>query len=71
MTEVLNEKYVLVLVQRDDHELDKFCLRLTLVFDSCKTKQIYLIRDCRIMTMDSNRNLIYLHFGGALRVKVS
>ena len=25
---------------------------------SCKTKQIYLVRDHRIMTLDSNQNLI-------------
>ena len=30
------------------------CLRLTLIFDSCKTKQIYLVRDHRIMTLGSN-----------------
>ena len=42
----------------DDHELDKSCLRLTLVFDSCKTKQIDLVCDHRIMTLDSNQNLI-------------
>ena len=56
------EKYVLVLIQCHDgnHELDKSCLRLTLVFDSCKTKQIYLVRDHRIMTLDSNQNLIFI-----------
>ena len=43
-------------------ELDKSCLRLTLVFDSCKTKQIYLIRDHRIMTLDEDQNLIILYF---------
>ena len=43
----------------DDHKLDKSCLHLTLVFDSCKTKQIYLVRDHRIMTLDSNQNLIF------------
>ena len=46
-----NKKYVLV--------LDKSFLCLTLVFDSCKTKQIYLVRDHRIMTLDSNQNLIF------------
>ena len=30
-----------------------------LVFNSCKTTQIYLVRDNRIMTQDSNQNLIF------------
>ena len=42
------------------HELDKVFLSLTLVFDLCKTKQIYLVRDNCIMTLDSNQNLIFL-----------
>ena len=42
-----------VLVQWDYHELKKkLFLCLTLVFDSCKTKQIDLLRDNCIMTLD-------------------
>ena len=42
-----NEKYVLVLIQCHDHELDKYFLRL------------YLVSDHHIMTLDSNQNLIF------------
>ena len=55
-----NEKYVLVLVQCHDGMITNstnLYLRLTLVFGMCKTKQIYLIRDHRIMTLDSNQSL--------------
>ena len=64
-----NEKHVLVLVQCHDgmitNSINLF-LRLTLVFDSCKTKQIYLGRDHRIMTLDSNQNQIILPNTGSL-----
>ena len=44
----------------DDHELDISCLHLTLVFALCKTKQINLIPDISIMTLDLNQNLIII-----------
>ena len=44
----------------DDHELDKSCLHLTLVFALCKTKQINLIPDHSIVTLDLNQNLIII-----------
>ena len=58
-----NEKYVLVLVQVHDGMITSsvnLFLRLTLVFDTCKTKQIDLVRDHCIMTLDTNQNLILL-----------
>ena len=67
----VNEKYVLVLVQCHDgiitNSINLF-LRLTLIFDSCKTKQIYLVRDNHILTLDSNQNLIILQSEGANRL---
>ena len=35
-------------------------LHLTIIFDLCKTKQIYLVCDSHIMSLDSNQNLIVL-----------
>ena len=49
-----NEKYVLVLVQCHDRMITNL---INLV---CKTKQIYLVHDHRIMTLDSNQNLIVI-----------
>ena len=49
------EKYV------ECHDgIDKSFLRLTLVFDLCKTKHIYLVRDNRIMTLNSNQTLTWV-----------
>ena len=47
-----NEKYVLVLVQCHDGIITNSInlLRLTLVFNLCNTKQIYLVRDNRHWT---------------------
>ena len=36
-------------------------LRLTLVFDSCKTKQIYLVRENHTITLNPNQNHVYLY----------
>ena len=52
-----NEKYVLVLVQCHDGMITN-SINLVCVL---KTKQIYLVRDHRIMTLDSNQNLIFLN----------
>ena len=52
--------FLQTLKYRGNEKYDKSCLRLTLVFDSCKTKQIYLIRDHPIMTLDEDQNLIFL-----------
>ena len=53
------KKYVLVLVHCHDRiirNLINLFLRLTLVFNSCN-----LVRDNRIMTLDSNQNRIFSH----------
>ena len=44
----------------DHHELNKSFLRLTLVFNSW-TKQIYLVRDNCVITLDWKKNLI-IHY---------
>ena len=61
-----NKKYVLFLVQCHNgiitNSINLF-LRVTLCFDSCKIKQIYLIHYNRIVILDLNQNLIYwAHF---------
>ena len=46
----------------DNHKLDKSSFFFANVFNSCKTKHIYLIHDNHIMTLDLNQNLIVYLF---------
>ena len=62
--QIINYRYfeiVLVFVQFHDGIIltsINIFLRLTLVFDSCKTKQIYLVRENHTITLNPNQNLI-------------
>ena len=54
-----NEKYVLVFVQCHDGMITN---SINLFASYTRRKQIYLIRDHRFMTLDSNQNLIFKDF---------